>query len=356
MPSPGLPDAPRAGVPRQPVFVGGTGRSGTKILGELLARSTAYALVERELHFHADPGGLTDALAGRLDVALFVERMRGFWYRRPSPDGGSRGLFWLLPATSLDPMLQRFADAFEHDRTRACASLLDQVVASHPVAEGRAWIERTPRNAQVAPWLLSMFPRAAVLNMVRSGLDVASSLTEQHWAPDDINDCLLWWADQYLRAELALRRMPPGTFATVHLEHLVRDDKEGTYLRLLTTLGIEDEPAMRRFLETGITAQGAHIGRWREAKSPGDCESLMVLYGQLLRRMREAGAVNLPLDATQAMRDADQASSVPVLSSRLRTWRWKLWRRRLWQAPLRTRLSRKLRDVVSSRPGEHSHR
>ena len=53
----------------------------------------------------------------------------------------------------------------------------------------------------------------------------------------------------YLRAELSLRRMPPGTFTTVHLEELVRDDREGTYGRLLTILGIEDEPAMRAFFD-----------------------------------------------------------------------------------------------------------
>ena len=172
-PGPRLLDAPRPSVPRQPVFVGGTGRSGTKILGELLRRSTAYTLVELELHFHADRGGLADVLAGRIDVSYFVQRMRGFWYRRPSPYGDSRGLFWLVPEARLDAMLQRFPDAFERDRARACASLLDEVVENHPVAEGRAWIERTPANSQAAPWLLSMFPQAAVINIVRSGLDVA---------------------------------------------------------------------------------------------------------------------------------------------------------------------------------------
>ena len=60
----------------------------------------------------------------------------------------------------------------------------------------------------------------------------------------------------YLRAELSLRRMPPGTFITVHLEELVRDDREGTYGRLLTALGIEDEPAMRAFFDAESPASG----------------------------------------------------------------------------------------------------
>ena len=121
-------------------------------------------------------------------------------------------------------------------------------------------------------------------------------------------------ADQYLRAELSLRRMPPRTFITVHLEDLVRDDREGAYGRLLTTLGIEDEPAMRAFFDAEITAQRAQIGRWREGRSPRECESLMVMYGQLLARMREAGAVNLPRDATEVMTDAGR----PARSDRSR--------------------------------------
>ena len=157
-----------------------------------------------------------------------------------------------------------------------------------------------PANSQAAPWLLSMFPQAAFLDIVRSGLDVASSLTEQRWAPDDIYDGLLWWADTYLRAELSLRRMPPGTSITVHLEALVRDDREATYGRLLSTLGIEDEPAMRAFFDAEVTGERARIGRWREGKSPRECESLIVLYRQLLERIRQTGAVNLPRDACKS--------------------------------------------------------
>ena len=178
-------------APRKPVFVGGTGRSGSTILARLLGQSSAYTLVEQELQFHAAPGGLPDVLAGRIDVSRFVQRMRDFWYRRPSPNGDPRGLFRRVPATSFDEMLRRFPAAFERDRASACASLLEEIVESHPVAEGRGWIEMTPGNSEAAPWLLSMFPRMAVVNIVRSGLDVASSLTEYRWAPDDLNDCLL---------------------------------------------------------------------------------------------------------------------------------------------------------------------
>ena len=182
-------------APASPYSWGAQDAQGRRFWVSCSAGQPRIRLVERELHFHADRGGLADVLAGRIDVSYFVQRMRGFWYRRPSPYGDSRGLFWLVPEARLDAMLQRFADAFERDRARACASLLDEVVENHPVAEGRAWIERTPANSQAAPWLLSMFPQAAFVNIVRSGLDVASSLTEQRWAPDDINDCLLWWAD-----------------------------------------------------------------------------------------------------------------------------------------------------------------
>ena len=143
--------------------------------------------------------------------------------------------------------------------------------------------------------------------------------------------------------------MPPGTVITVHLEELARDNREVTYRRLLTGLGIDDEPAMRAFFDEEITGERARIGRWRQGRTARERESLMIMYGQLLTRMREAGVVNLPHDAAQTMMDAGRPSSVRLLPSRLRTWRWELWRRRRWQASLRTRLIQSVRDVLSSR-------
>jgi cytidylate kinase len=48
-----------------PIFVGGTGRSGTTIVARLLAEQPGYMLIPIELRVHAAPGGLSDLLERR---------------------------------------------------------------------------------------------------------------------------------------------------------------------------------------------------------------------------------------------------------------------------------------------------
>jgi hypothetical protein len=56
---------------------------------------------------------------------------------------------------------------------------------------------------------------------------------------------------------------------TIHLEDLVTNKPQETYGKILDFLGIEDEPAMREFHQTKMTADNASTGRWKsEIDSP----------------------------------------------------------------------------------------
>src|SRR5947207_11016977 len=78
------------------VFVGGTGRSGTHVLGRLIGRHSRYAGIPIEARFHCNKRGLPDLLGGRVTLAGFVEKLRDFWWHRVRIDDQPRGLYNLL--------------------------------------------------------------------------------------------------------------------------------------------------------------------------------------------------------------------------------------------------------------------
>src|SRR4051812_46906915 len=63
-----------------PIFVGGTGRSGTTILGRLLGEHHGYSLVPIEAKFHCQPDGIPGYLRGEVTAQALSERLLGPWF------------------------------------------------------------------------------------------------------------------------------------------------------------------------------------------------------------------------------------------------------------------------------------
>ena len=61
------------------VFIGGTGRSGTHVLGRLLGSHARWADVPIEARFHCNTRGMPDLLEGRVSLGGFLEKLSGFW-------------------------------------------------------------------------------------------------------------------------------------------------------------------------------------------------------------------------------------------------------------------------------------
>ena len=59
-----------------PVFVGGTGRSGTTVTARIIGAHPAYDDFPIEVRFLTDPGGLCDVVEGRTPPRRFDTRMR----------------------------------------------------------------------------------------------------------------------------------------------------------------------------------------------------------------------------------------------------------------------------------------
>lgn len=193
------------------VVIGGAPRSGTTLLRRVFDR-------------HPD-------LVAGAETKLFVPA--GFnlaWLSR------SHG----IPLEDVDRMRERslsqgaFIDAFA-SRVRADAGK-------------ERWMEKTPMNIQHLDWILSRFPRASVIHLVRDGRDVVCSMREHpdwRWVDGDWQKVLVarpveWYARRWVGdTGLGMRWRGDPRYVEVRYEDLVRDPV-GELARICAAI---DEPA-----------------------------------------------------------------------------------------------------------------
>jgi hypothetical protein len=263
---------PRARAP-DVLFVGGTGRSGTHVLGRLLGRHPRFAGVPIECRFHCNKRGMPDLLGGRVTLAGFVEKLRDFWWHRVRIDGEPRGLYNLMTRRRFDAALERFQAAYYDDPLAACRRLFADLLG--PIAEEQGkpgLVEMSSHNVREAQTLLRIFPEARFVHAVRDGRDAASSVTTKTWGPDGIVAGIDWWADRLRAIDAGVRgeedgsayALPPQRLCVVVLDELVGGDREAAYARLAAFVGAMGDSAMRDFFDRRMGPADAHLARWRE--------------------------------------------------------------------------------------------
>lgn len=256
--------APPRGPAARPVFIGGTGRSGTTVVARLLGRHSELHSIPVETRFIVRHGGLCDLVEGETTFTRFKRRLLRRWYHREM-SAGVRGLHRVMDRQTIDASLDQLERDAADDLVAACAAfvhrLFDPLATEHGA---HTWLEMTPDNVIAGTRLFRLFPDLRLVNCVRDGRDVACSVTSQSWGPDDADDALDWWADRIRRGSDAVAALPPDRVLQVRLEDLVAGDREREYARLLDFLGLDEDPAMRAYFETAVSADRAHIGRWKE--------------------------------------------------------------------------------------------
>src|SRR5580704_1820471 len=290
-PVPALPAAapPGPSVPAPPIFVGGTGRSGTTVVGRLLGRQHDYTVIPVEARFHCSPDGLPSVLRGRQTPEEFAHRVLAEWFH---PPGGAAKLAAFVERAPLEAALARFVVQAHDDAPGAARELIEELFGGYAHSQGRrGWVERTPINAMWgAPYLAAIFPRLRFVNVIRDGRDVAASLIRVGWAAD-AREALAWWEERMLRGHRQLALLPAGALLTVRFERLLVEDREGGLEELLNFMGWEEDPLMRRFFTRRMPASEAHVERWRSDFSGRERELVATEYRAALARLRAAGAI-----------------------------------------------------------------
>jgi hypothetical protein len=262
---------------REVLFIGGTGRSGTHALARLVGHHSRFADVPIEARFHCNRLGMPDLIEGRVTVGRFLDKLRGFWWHRVRVDGRPRGLYNLSRRADFDRAVERFERAWADAPIEACRKLFCDLL--WPVAERTgtpALVEMSSHNIKEAQTLRRLFPQARFLHALRDGRDAAASVSGKTWGPRSAVAAIGWWQERLAEIERGVRgeedgapyALPADRFRVVLLDDLVAHRREEEYADLLDFLGVGDEEAIHSHFDRELTAEAAHVGRWRTDLGP----------------------------------------------------------------------------------------
>jgi len=290
------------------MFVGGTGRSGTHVLGELIAHNRRFALVPVESRFHVNPQGFPDLLTGEVSPEQFLRKLRRFWWRR-IPAGEplaavaprialgreTRGLYKAVARDTFDQATERFAAAARDGEALdiACRRLfLDLLWPIADQAGKRGLVEMSTHTVARAPELARLFPDAKLVHIVRDGRDAGSSKVgkrQKPHHPKDVAEGVQWWLERIERVERAVAAAPEGFVLTLSLDELAAGDRDSAFGSLVEFMGIRRAPKMRRFLDHHMSAENSSRGRWRQGLTPGEQAEVAAGYERAIERLEQQG-------------------------------------------------------------------
>jgi hypothetical protein len=244
-----------------PVFVAGTGRSGTSRIADIIGEHPQIHRIPMETRFLVDPGGLRDlaeALSGRYDPIVgedallrlsdfltvrvpgrrddrgktvpelvgerrYRDAVEQLWpqliactFDEPAP--AARFVNGDRPAGPFEPQSPRrvlpkyFSD--RRELLEILGRLIDTMFGGAAADAGKpTWCEKTPFNLLYMDFLWELVPEATIVHIKRHPVSVLASHLAQPWAPPTVDGALAYLKPVYDRwltwkdtADLANRR------------------------------------------------------------------------------------------------------------------------------------------------------
>ena len=284
-----------------PIFVGGTGRSGTWIVGRMLARHPDIITIRTELRFHSTDGGYRDVLDRRETVETFAERLATRWATLQGPTGAPKGLRMLATNREISRAERHLLETAGNDLPWALCTHMRMLVDPYVLGRGAFnWVETTPDNAEAADCLHLVFPESRVVHMVRDGRDVAASVVSMPWGPETLLEALDWWAERVHAAEAAARAADPARLRVVRMERLVHLARDEEFDGLMSFLSIRDRRRCRSYFEGNVDPAKGHVGRWRSDTPADETARIDRRYRELYDAMAAEGVSCLPITPDEA--------------------------------------------------------
>jgi sulfotransferase family protein len=299
----------------KPIFIGGTGRSGTTVLKRIFACHSRIAALRDELRIIVDPGGaldlvmtlcerwsphgadlaihefrriVLDSARARTSLGITLQKVEknlfrkiGVSPRRYLGAGFSRFFGRNYLRKRLDRLTNELSyhasrgswagslpfqfrsQIFEggpyrkEDATQIVAGFLCDLYGRLAGADQSHWIDDTPTNLLFAHELVQLFPQMKLIHIYRDPRDVMASFRGFKWGGDDFVSIARRLAGIYERWFEIRQTLPPGYVTEIGLEALAQDPPQGIR-QLCAFIGLEFQDSLLK-----VRLDKTNSGRWK---------------------------------------------------------------------------------------------
>lgn len=298
----------------KPIFIAGTGRSGTTILKRILVCHSQIVAISGELRIIADPDGVLDLVSalsdswspykadiaihrfirlmkdrGRIDsdqamLLASVEQRVCTWlglspgrylttheFSKPYYNHRlaqliheicyhtSKGRWFGSPPYRFQSKIYEAGPFKKREVEYILAKFLDDLYHKLAVADTQThWLDDTPQNLLHAHQLLQLFPEMKLIHIYRHPYDVMSSYHTQLWGGDDFSTIARRLAGQYNRWFEIREKLPSNCFLEIGLEALAEDPAHSLAV-ICEFIGLPFEPGLNN-----IPLNKVHARRWEK--------------------------------------------------------------------------------------------
>ena len=249
------------------VFVLGAPRSGTTFLSGLLSETRFGAPFET--HFITKYHHKLSEYGDLSEVGNFSRLLNDILSERPV-------MQWQL---EID--IESFYHSLEGNFSYS--NIVDQLCRYKNIRQGTgAWGDKTPNYIGEFDLIYSLFPDAKFLHIVRDGRDVALSLLERSWGPNNLFSAAEYWRDLNRKNPLLEKLTEEGKVYQVRYEDLL-DDTETHVRSIYEFLGEElSEQTLRSLCST---VRKGNYFKWKKRLSKRQISLFDKLAANTLSRM-----------------------------------------------------------------------
>lgn len=251
----------------KPIFIGGTGRSGTTVLMHMFW-DHSEVLCFNESKFMCAPGGLFSMVRGVTTYEQFKHNMLTIFKNRLNrySDASEAVCREVALSYTEDVIEDMLVSSFE--KNISGMSITEQArkfvsgIYGHGlrVSERKRFVDKTPHTVTMAGFLETLFPGMKYIHVIREPKDVYCSVVNKPWGPDNIEEFIDWYVYIMQAANFMKAWVPEEDYFVVGLESLV----EHTYeiLSSLLELVSMDKDSLLDSWVSMVSPENAHIGRW----------------------------------------------------------------------------------------------